>query len=189
MNSIDDDRQITAVLSQLVRPGRESGYEEWLKGVSAAAAKFPGHCGVSIIRPKTSAHPEYVIILRFERYSHLKNWMESDIRREWIERSRPLVEKPQDVQMLTGLETWFTLPEQPLKPAPPSYKMAVVTWVGVQIITILISYVLAPSLSKLPLLLNLSISNVLVVVGLTYLVMPQLTRLFYKWLYPPSSSP
>ena len=187
MKSIDDDRQITAVLSQLVRSGRESGYEEWLKGVSAAAAKFPGHCGVSIIRPKNSAHPEYVIILRFERYCDLKNWLESDIRKEWIERSRPLVQQPQDIQMLTGLETWFNLPDKTLKPAPPNYKMAVVTWLGVQVITILISYFFTPFLSKLPFLLNLSLANALVVIGLTYLVMPGLTRLFYRWLYPPSS--
>lgn len=189
MQSIDNDGQVTAVISQLVRPGREQGYEEWLKGISAAAEKFPGHFGVSIIRPKNSTHLEYVIILRFDRYSNLKDWMESDIRREWIERSRPLVQQPQDVQFLTGLETWFTLPGRPLQPAPPAYKMALVTWLGVQIITILISYLLAPSLSKLPLLLNLSISNALVVVCLTYLIMPQLTRLFYRWLYPPSSSP
>jgi antibiotic biosynthesis monooxygenase (ABM) superfamily enzyme len=187
MQLIDDERQVTAVISQLVRPGREQGYEEWLKGISAAAAQFPGHQGVSIIRPKNT-ELEYVIILRFDRYSNLKNWMESDLRREWIERSRSLIVQAQDVQFLTGLETWFTLPDKPLKPAPPGYKMVVVTWLGVQLITILISYFLAPSLSKLPLLLNLSISNALVVVFLTYIVMPQLTRLFYRWLYPGSSS-
>jgi len=183
----NNEQQVTAVLTPLVRPGREPGYEEWLKGISASAEKFPGHCGVSIIRPKSTVHPEYVIILRFERYSHLKNWIESDIRKEWIERSHPLVQQPQDIQMLTGLETWFTLPDKTLKPAPPNYKMAVVTWLGVQAITILISYFLTPLLSKLPFLLNLSLANVLVVIGLTYLVMPTLTRLFYRWLYPPSS--
>lgn len=95
-----DDQQVTAVILQVVRPGREQGYEEWLKGTSATAAKFPGHRGVSIIRPKHSDRIEYAIILRFDRYSNLKNWMESDIRKEWIERSRPLVEAPQDVQAL-----------------------------------------------------------------------------------------
>jgi antibiotic biosynthesis monooxygenase (ABM) superfamily enzyme len=61
----------------------------------------------------------------------LKTWIESDIRQEWIERLQPLIEKPEAIQTLTGLETWFTLPDKPMKAPPPRYKMAVVTWLGV----------------------------------------------------------
>lgn len=38
-----------AVISYRDRPGRELGYEEWLKGISAVAQTFPGHQGVSFI--------------------------------------------------------------------------------------------------------------------------------------------
>jgi hypothetical protein len=34
-------------------------------------------------------------------------------------------------QVLTGLESWFTLPTQPGLPPPPRYKMALVTWVTI----------------------------------------------------------
>ena len=113
LSSIDKDtQQVTAIISHTVRPGREQGYEEWLHGITTAAHKFRGHLGVSVIRPWDHAHPEYVAILKFDWYSNLKTWMESDVRQEWIARLQPLIEKPEAVQTLTGLETWFTLPNK-----------------------------------------------------------------------------
>lgn len=180
----NEEDQVTAIISHVVRPGREQGYEEWLRGIIAAAKKFKGQRGVSIVRPCDRTHPEYVAILRFDRYTNLKQWLESDVRREWIERLQPLIEKPEEVQTLTGLETWFTLPNKPLKATPPRYKMALVTWLGVFITLAILSRLLAPFLSKLPVLLNQLITTGLVVAFLTYLIMPRLTQLFRQWLYP-----
>lgn len=184
VNTGEENDQVTAVISHVIRPGREQGYEEWLHGIATAAKKFDGHMGVSIIRPRDRNHPEYVAILRFDHYDNLKNWLESDIRREWIERLQPLIEKPEAIQTLTGLETWFTQPNQLLKSPPPRYKMALITWLGVFIALAILSRLLAPLLSGLPLLLNQLITTGLVVAILTYLVMPRLTQLFHKWLYP-----
>ncbi|NEQ81048.1 MAG: hypothetical protein F6K26_12580 [Moorea sp. SIO2I5] len=67
-----DDQQVTAVISHFVRKGREQGYEEWLKGISADARKFEGHCGLTILTPQPGTRSEYVIILRFDSYHHLQ---------------------------------------------------------------------------------------------------------------------
>ncbi|PZV08992.1 MAG: antibiotic biosynthesis monooxygenase [Leptolyngbya sp.] len=180
----DEDAQVTAIVSHVVRPGREQGYEEWVHGIAADARTFKGHLGVSTIRPHDHTHPEYVVILKFDRYGNLKTWLESDIRREWIERLQPLIEQPESIQTLTGLETWFSLPNQPLKSPPPRYKMAIVTWMGVFVTLTVVSRLFAPILSNLPILLNQLITTGLVVALLTYLIMPRLTRLFKRWLYP-----
>jgi hypothetical protein len=182
VNTNEDNHQVTAIISHLVRPGREQGYEAWFHGVAADARKFKGNLGVSTIRPHDHAHPEYVVILKFDRYDNLKTWLKSDVRREWIERLQPLIEQPETIQTLTGLETWFSLPNQPFKAPPSRYKMAIVTWIGVQIVTSLVAYFLGPFFAPFPLFINLAISNVIVVVALTYVVMPQLTRLFSQWL-------
>lgn len=68
----NEEDQVTAIISHVVRPGREQGYEEWLRGIIAAAKKFKGQRGVSIVRPCDHTHPEYVAILRFDRYTNLK---------------------------------------------------------------------------------------------------------------------
>lgn len=173
---------VTAVISHRVKPGREQGYEVWLKGISAAAQGFAGFQGVSYIRPHDHQHPEYVSILKFDSYTHLRTWLESAERQDWLARSRPLVDKNPEVQVLTGLETWFTLPNR--TSPPPPHKMAIITWIGVQMMTTLVVTLLGPYLMSLPLFINLAISNVVVVLALTYIVMPQLTRLFRRWLYP-----
>lgn len=124
------------------------------------------------------------MILKFDRYDNLKIWLESDVRHEWIERLQPLIEKPESIQTLTGLETWFSLPNKSFKSPPPKYKMALVTWLGVFITLAIVSRLLAPILSNLPILLNQLITTGLVVALLTYLIMPHLTQLFKRWLYP-----
>ena len=175
---------VTAVISHRVRPGREQGYEEWLKGIAAAAHGFDGHLGVSILRPQAGQNSNYVSVLQFDQADHLQTWLESDTRREWLERAQPLILAMEDIQVLTGLETWFYLPNLDMTPPPPRYKMAVVTWIGVQIATLIMATFLGPIFTPLPRFINLAISNVIVVLALTYLLMPQLTRLFTAWLYP-----
>ena len=106
------------------------------------------------------------MILKFDHYNNLKTWLESKVRQEWIERLQPLIEKPEAIQTLTGLETWFNLPNQPLKSPPPRYKMALVTWLGVFVTLAVLSRLLAPILSRLPVLLNQLITTGLVVLVL-----------------------
>lgn len=183
-NTSQENYLVTAVISHIVRPGREQGYEAWFHGIAADARKFKGHLGVSTIRPYDHAHPEYVVILKFDCYNNLKIWIESDIRQEWIERLQPLIEKPEAIQTLTGLETWFTLPDKPMKVPPPRYKMAVVTWLGVFFTISILNRLLVPLLVGLPALLRTLLVTGLTVVLLTYVIMPRLTQVFGKWLYP-----
>ena len=183
-NTSEENYLVTAVISHVVKQGRELRYEAWFHGIAADARKFKGHLGVSTIRPQHHAHPEYVVILKFDCYNNLKTWLESDVRREWIERLQPLIEKPEDIQTLTGLETWFTLPNKSMKAPPRRYKMALVTWLGVFVTISILNRLLVPLLSGLPALLTSLMITGLTVILLTYLVMPRLTQLFRKWLYP-----
>ena len=82
MDTIENsqNQQVTAVISHYIRPGRESGYEEWLQGISQTARQFEGHCGVTILRPQPGSRAEYVIILRFDKYKNLCQWMKSSER-------------------------------------------------------------------------------------------------------------
>jgi uncharacterized protein len=181
--STTDSQPVTTIISQKVKPGREQGYEEWVKGIIAAAQQFPGHQGVTVLRPQRQANPEYTIILRFDSYQNLEKWLNSELRQEWIERSHPLVEKPHEIQFFTGFETWFTLPDRPLQPPPARYKMAIITAICVFTLVNLCNWLLSGLLSGLPPLLRSLIVIVLVVISLTYLIMPQLTKLLRGWLF------
>lgn len=181
---LDNEKQLmTAVIYHLVKPGREQAYEQWLHDISAVAQQFAGHAGVSFVRPADLSHPEYTIILKFDCSQHLKAWMDSPIRQQWMDKVKPLVQKDQSVQVLTGLETWFTLPGKLVQQPPKRYKMAILTTLGVFAVAQILGLVVAPALTSLDPLLRSFLLTAVTVFILTYVVMPRITRLFYRWLY------
>ena len=185
MFALDSDKQqVTAAISHLVKPGREQEYEQWLHDISRIAQEFEGHCGVSFIRPQDSTNPEYAIVLKFDCYKHLKEWMDSPVRQRWIDKAKPLVQQDQDVQILTGLETWFTLPGKLVQHPPKRYKMTILTALAVFAVAQILGIIVVPALIGLPPLLRSFALTVFTVFLLTYVVMPRVTQLFYHWLYP-----
>jgi hypothetical protein len=80
-----------------------------------------------------------------------------------------------------------TTRERAPQPARPSrYKLALLTWAGAYALITAILATLGPTVADLPLILRTLILSVLMVVALTWLVMPALTRLFRAWLAPPA---
>ena len=72
---------------------------------------------------------------------------------------------------------------EPLRaPAPPRYKLALLTWAGAYAVITAILAVLGPAMAPWPLPLRTLLLSVLMVTGLTWLVIPSLTRLFRDWL-------
>lgn len=181
--AMDQSHHVTAVITHQVRSGREAGYEEWIRGIAAAARQFEGHLGVNILRPQPGASSDYVIVLQFDSCPNLDGWLNSDIRKGWIERVQPLIHKPESIQILTGLEAWFQLPQQPIHAAPKRYKQAILVWVGVMVVSLLVTPWITPLLASLPWVLRIAINVAVTVVLLSYVIMPRLTRWFKGWLF------
>ena len=181
----DDNQPVTAVISQRVSRQHQVDYERWVQGISEAARRFPGHSGLTVIRPEAGSCLDFVIILRFDCYSNLKRWLDSDERQQCLDRAKPFITKQNKVQILTGFETWFTLPVKAVQGTPARYKMAILTTFAVFVAVNLFNTVLMPLLTQfLPRLLAALVVTYLVVLVLTYGVMPRLTNLFRRWLYP-----
>jgi antibiotic biosynthesis monooxygenase (ABM) superfamily enzyme len=180
------DESVTVVTSRRVRPGCETAFEEWLDGIGKEAAKFPGLLGRRITRPQDHARPEYVVVFKFDRYEHLCAWTESPVRAQWLEKAKPLCVDPFKETVLSGLETWFTLPAQPGLMPPPRYKMAIMSAGVVYPLSFGLNALLRPVLSGLPAPLASLLLTVVLVVLMTWVVMPRVTRLFQRWLYPPA---
>jgi uncharacterized protein len=70
--------------------------------------------------------------------------------------------------------------------APPRYKLAVLTWAGAYGVITLVLALLGPAIASWPLMLRTLVLNVTMVVTLTWVIMPRLTRLFGGWLYAQS---
>jgi antibiotic biosynthesis monooxygenase (ABM) superfamily enzyme len=179
----DPSVHVTAVITHHVRPGREPGYEEWLKGIAADARNFDGYLGAHILRPELGVSSDHVIVLEFDTCPHLETWMQSEIRKDWIERVKPFIREPESIRVLTGLEPWFQLPGQPTHAAPKRYKQAILVWIGVVGISLLVSPHVSALLASWPWILRVLANMGITVLLLTYWVMPFLTRCFKGWLF------
>jgi len=179
-----DDPPVTAVASRRVKPGREREFEEWVSGILAEANNAPGYLGSEVLRPAGSEDGEYLIVFRFDHASNLHAWENSEERRRWLDKSRPLLREEEKVDVLTGLEAWFTLPSRPAEPPPPRHKMAIVTWLAVVPVVFILFSVFGQWLTLLPALLRTLVFSAVTVTLMTYVIMPRMTRLFSFWLYP-----
>jgi antibiotic biosynthesis monooxygenase (ABM) superfamily enzyme len=178
-----DDPPVTAVASRRVKPGREEEFEEWVSGLTAAAGEFPGYLGSNIFRPSRPDDDEYQIVFKFDHASNLERWQNSEERRRWNEKARDLLHEGPRVRVLTGMETWFTLPSKG-DPPPPRYKMTIVTWLAVFPLATVMFMLLDPLLGGAPVILRTLVFTGVMVSLMTYVVMPRVTRLFSFWLYP-----
>jgi uncharacterized protein len=75
---------------------------------------------------------------------------------------------------------------EPSRPpaGPPRYKLALLTWAGAYTVITLMLALVGPAMASWPLALRTLVLSVTMVVALTWLVMPRLTRLFRGWLAP-----
>ena len=175
---------VTVIVTRKARRGMINEFEEWMDGVTHEAMKFEGHMGVDIIRPSDASNPEYVIIFRFNNYRNLSKWETSQIRHEWIEKSKEVTEGEPKVQKMTGLEFWFTPLSSGNKEVipPPRYKMAIVT--GAVVFTLLGTLIppIIQMTSSLPIIFSTLVGVVIMVLLMTYVVMPTVTTLLKPWL-------
>jgi len=176
------DGPVTVTISRRVKPGCEALYENWIKDISVVARAYPGHMGINVVRPG-GTRKDYVTIFRFDNYAHLEAWENSDARSEWVAKIADWVEGEASIQRVTGIEFWFTLPEAPAAKPPSPHKMAFVVSIIVFSLVVLVGTVAGEWLSTLPLVGRAAIIALFQVLVMTYIIMPNVTRILRPWLY------
>jgi uncharacterized protein len=171
---------VTVTIARRVAPGREAEFEAFSSALTRAATTHPGFLGAGMLRPGHVGEPWHVVF-RFDSIDHLRAWELSPERAELLASGEDLV-RSTDVQRVTGLETWFALPSR-TAPAPPRWKMFVVSVVGIFVLQLVFNLVLQPF--ALPVVLRVALVAVAVTGLMTWLVMPRLARLLQDWLYAP----
>ena len=171
---------VKIVMERRVHAGSEPRFEGWVKALLDAARARGGLEGSSVLAAGGTG--DYFVLLRFASPEHLDRWQGSVEHAALLREADAFSVAADRAQVRTGLETWFTLPGIPApRTAPPKWKMAAVTWIALLPQVIVLSFLLAPL--RLPFLLGAAVSTAIPVVMLTWVVMPNLTRLLYHWLY------
>ncbi len=181
----DPQRPTTAksIISQVAKPGCEQAFEAWLHEIAQVTAKAPGHQSVTILRPPPGGR-EYTVILHFDCEDNLERWLKTDTRRAWVERGAMLTEVPERRAEVSGIEHWFTLPGRPELRRPARLKMALLTILVVYPTILALTRGLSPVLQRMPPLLAPLLVTICLTTLLTYVLLPNVTRVFHGWLYP-----
>ena len=183
--SLDGERshkEVTAVISRNIKPGHEKDYDDWLRRYMILENKVPGYLGTTIIAPGGNTSSVRYIINRFSDKASMDAWESSAEALKLIEEANNC--STMHYTSVTGLETWFSVPDLKAIVAPPRWKMAIVAFIGAYCISSIARYILGLYIGQSPLLTNV-LMNIILVLGLTYLMMPILTKLLRRWLYPP----
>lgn len=186
MNELPND-PLTVVVSRRVKKGEEIEFERLSSQMTERAANFPGYLGATMFRPSSADDPEYRIVFKFRDRDTLAAWEESVERTELLEQIESLLVQPSEREVTSGIVTWFTRPGQnPVKP-PPKWKMTIVSWLALYPAVTLVFVLFGDPLARLPLLLRTLIVTIVVMLLMSYVLMPRMTRWFSFWLFPKNS--
>lgn len=175
---------VTIVVRQRVKPGRETEYEAWLKRMTeGASTKVPGYIGVGFHRPEHPGGP-YRQIFRFDSVAELEAFERSEFRAKMLAEGATLFEADPTFERMTGLEFWFDPPKGTRVAQPSPHRMALVMIVVVFSMILILSTVIGALTPNWPQPLRLLLTVTIQVTLMTYVVMPKLTPLIARFVYP-----
>ncbi|MDM0117875.1 hypothetical protein QTI66_37940 [Variovorax sp. J22R133] len=175
------EHAVTVLISRNVKAGCEADYERVTMTLMEAAARSSGYLGAQLVHPGDDPEVEdamYHVVLAFDRQSSLDAWHESAERKQGMAALAPFIQGEPSIRPLSGLGLWYRTSQ----PNPQRWKVAVVTWLGI-FPTVYLLFLLTGDILKSWSLLPRTVVLTLAVVGLmTWVVAPQLTKLFRPWL-------
>lgn len=154
-----------------------------MKQVIEQAKTFKGHEGIQIIKPNNKTENEYLLLIRFDNEANYQHWKDSDIRNNWFEELQNYIHKESQIRYQEGLEFWFSLPQMPAPVPPTKWKMAVLTWLVIYPLILIFSTLAGMYLGFLHIYLRLLVVSMILVATMTYVLMPNVTKIFAKWIF------
>lgn len=177
------DDTVTGIIVHQPRPDARDEYERWLLEIREACQRFPGYLSTDVIRP-VGGQDTYTVIIRFAGIAQLKAWIESDVRREFLERIEHALEQGDRYAIRTGLDFWFAPPE--VKP-PARWKQLLLTLSAIFPLTVFVPWALSPWIGSwegvAAMLAGKLLVATVIVFLMVYLIMPHYTRRVASWLH------
>lgn len=176
------EHAVTVLISRNVKAGCEADFERVTKTLMEAAARFSGYLGAQLVHPGEDPEVEdamYHVVLAFDHQTDLDAWHDSPERKRGMAALAPFIQGESSFKPMSGLGLWY----RTTQPSPPRWKVAVVTWLGIcptVYVLFLLTGDLMKSWSLLPRTVLLTLA---VVMSMTWVVAPQLTRLLRPWLF------
>ncbi|KFF02204.1 antibiotic biosynthesis monooxygenase [Chryseobacterium luteum] len=180
-----ENKGASVVITHHILDGKRQEYEKWLDEIVPITKHSEGFIDLQIVRPIPDLTFVYTVIIRFDTISHLKHWMESDNRKNLIEKANPLFRKNDNYKIKSGLDFLFESENE--TKVPVRWKQFIVTWSAIYPLSLLIPLFVLPFLRFLQIPVNHYFDGLIVsgciVFLMVFAVMPNYTKLIRKWLY------
>lgn len=168
---------IHVAITRRILPGKEQEFTESLHQFLGESFKHGGVHGAAIISSFPGSNENEIGILRtFKNEEERDAFYGSQQFKDWEVYASKLTE-PAVYRELTGLEAWFRSAT-----APPRWKMAITTLCGVFPTSLFLYYSTGWMVKNLPVPIRLLITAALMVIILTWIVMPIMIRILKPWL-------
>lgn len=176
------DGAVTVLVARRVVPGREIEFEKWASELTQAASSFAGFLGAGLLRPGHVGE-NWHVVYRFASADELARWEDSSTRSELLAIGEEVM-STSHVRHMSGMETWFEVPGL-TAPAPPRWKMFVVTSLVIFVLQLTLNVILRQVDSSLALVPRVALVSFSVSALMTWIVQPRLAVLLERWLYAP----
>ena len=171
---------IHVAITRRIKPGCEQEFQTALKEFFARSLIESGvHGAAMLVPPPGSGSTEYGIIRSFASIAERDAFYASPLYREWKKRVAPLSNGEPEARELHGLEAFFRGNNSA---PPPRWKMAIATYLGVVPTIMTLALTLGPRIRSWNFVMYNLVFNACVVVLLTWVVMPLITRALHGWL-------
>jgi uncharacterized protein len=191
----DSGHPLTIFVRHSVLRGHEEDFEHWYDEVIRLVRQYDGYISTEIIKPveteirEDDDADEYISIVRFENYSKLKKWMDSDDRKGVLKRTGEFSNRKAKFTY-HSTEHWF--PASPGKAAggakppgpPPKWKMTIFVTIVIYSQSVWIQKYMKKNLPKVDRRWLVLLNTLIVVTLCTYIMFPICTRLAAFWLFP-----
>lgn len=174
---------VTRIARRRARPGHEAAYEALVREMFGQMRASKGFLAADLLPPEAPGG-DYQVVVNFASEADLAAWDACPARAAIHARMREVAEAEPDYRSLSGLEAWFAPAVVPASMHPPRARMALVTWLGIFPTVSFFLYFVAPYLQGLPFLPRTALLTALIVMTMTWVVMPRLTRWMRGFLNP-----
>ncbi|MEA3501269.1 MAG: antibiotic biosynthesis monooxygenase [Actinomycetota bacterium] len=172
---------VTIVFSQCIAPQNYDEFVELHDDAVERLGEFPGFFGSELLLPVEGVQEDHVIVASFASRPDLDRWLESDTRRQWLERIEQLVEGDRTFNVVGGFGGWF--PAQASQPqGPKRWKQSIAVFIALFPTVLIITLIRGAIAPNMNVVLAVFIGNVLGILALTYVLMPPLTQRLRHWL-------
>jgi len=165
-----------------IEASHREDYKNIQERMNHAAQAFNGYLGQDIVFEDsgTASTVKVTTHVRFEELEQCLRWLDSPQRRELLNQAEQLIGYQYRFHLDAGsFDQWI---QAKGTTRTPIWKVNLLVWLALYPSVMLLMWLSGPTLGKLPMPLNMLISNLITVLLTGYVLVPWLSRLYTNWL-------